>query len=691
MTPAKVIRVPQKNFQKTIDDKINEGWSLKTKEDHVATLEKPGGWGSLLWHIVILVLTVWWTVFIGNIVYALISHFFLDKQELQIETVQDVSDTTSSDKTQKTKAIHLGPITKDEPIKGTYNSSERVQDFSDITIPGETEKTQAIPPWQTIRDKFVEVVLAEENTKESTKNTVFRDMQKYANYEGKPAAFAPFATYHPTYGEMDKKQQAWYFYWRSQVRQGNYLDTDLSYIFLFIYEILNGIGWKTPQEGYDQLFKILNEYKDKYNKLIHYVLNWSFDFARLHNIPYIVPLESGFIPLKPSPMTDILVEQYAKDVPLKLPFTLINALCDYSLANSKFYKEGNQEMMQEAIPRVITLADAALRKKSQKGILEAYGPSHTEKQEHYLFRSAVYPQANQKTTLTVKPYSTNTTLREYINDLVRCGENTLRELQGSRGRLRGITLDDETLKLVESFLKKEYGQTPSEQRESTKKPEITLDFENIDNLRKQSDAVRDALHVEETLVPVQEELLTEIQEIKAIYLALSLEARTLMERLESAAWECEQIPGDDALIAEINHVAERYLGCALLVKENTTIIVEDDYRDEFEYIYENLSIFSKTDETSTLFNESVLTPQLKEYINHLMPEQKKVLYALVTCDNPQYKIEEIADETMTLPEILLDELNEASMQILGDIIVDVTDQEPHILDEYLPSLKQSIE
>ena len=139
--------------------------------------------------------------------------------------------------------------------------------------------------------------------------------------------------------------------------------------------------------------------------------------------------------LAPSVMTDILIARHAEDVPLKLHFSLIDALSDYSLVNSKFYKDGNQDLMHEAIPRVIALADAALRKNKQKGILDIYGPSSIKKQEYYAFTSAVCPQANKKIYVTVKDYSTYPNLRAYIKELVRYGENTLRELRGYQGTI----------------------------------------------------------------------------------------------------------------------------------------------------------------------------------------------------------------------------------------------------------------
>ena len=51
-----------------------------------------------------------------------------------------------------------------------------------------------------------------------------------------------FMQYWPTYDVMSPAQQQWYFYWRSEVRQGRLLATDLSYIFVHVYELINLIG-----------------------------------------------------------------------------------------------------------------------------------------------------------------------------------------------------------------------------------------------------------------------------------------------------------------------------------------------------------------------------------------------------------------------------------------------------------------
>jgi hypothetical protein len=338
---------------------------------------------------------------------------------------------------------------------------------------------------------------------------------------------------------------------------------------------------------------------------------------------------------------------------------------------------------------VIALADVALRKNKQKGILDTYGPSNVKKQEYYAFTSAVCPQANKKVHITVKNYSTYPELRAYIKELVRHGENTLRELQGYKGRLRSVTLDEETAKLVDNFLKKEYGQQATQENEIIIKP-IALDHRKIKSLIDDSEVVRKALGVEEMNINEVKELYTDIQEVTAIYTTISPKERILLDRLNKSKWECNAEQEDEPLIAEINRLAERYLGCALLVAEDSKIIVEDDYRDELEYIYQDKPAISFEGRGSKLFDSSKLTYEMKEFVDTLLPAQQKVLHALITNEKPQSDLETIAEEVCTMPQLLLDDINALALQLIGDIIIDAANQEPRILDEYIDLFKQSV-
>jgi len=513
-----------------------------------------------------------------------------------------------------------------------------------------------------------------------TKEPLFIEMLNYAPVEGNPAEPVSFEVADwPIYQNMDPRQMKWYFYWRSQVRQGTYLPIDDEYIYLYCYEILSGVGWKIPQDGYERLMRIWDEYAIRVTPLRQSLISWIFHFAELHNLKHTFFLEERGMSFIAGTEVDCLVEQHVDDVPLTLTFDLMHSLCDHPFDKSKFYNGENKALVREALPRVIALADAALQKKTKKGILKTYGPKSARSDTLSLFENARCPDRYRKITVTVKPYSKNKKLRGYITELVRHTENVLRDIKGFRGRLQGITLDSETAKLIEVFLKREYGppglETSDNVPEINESGEIRLNFENIGTLREQSNAVRTALQVEEAVQ-------TDAHEMMLAYDALSSKILHLLDRLEDSNWKSEQTSEDETLIAEIKNLANRSLGCDVLEKgEKKSTAKKNSRKKQPKYPEKN--------DIPSLFNLSALPSELKDFIEHITPEQQKALHALLTSTHPERDLEQIADEAMTMPQILLDEINEIAMQILGDLLIE-SDQEPHILDDYLPHLKQSI-
>ena len=158
-----------------------------------------------------------------------------------------------------------------------HSPSPTAPGFSDMVLPGEPEKKQAVPARPQYSVSTVRVSIHDPHEK------FFADMKKNAQKNGNVVPFVPFMSYWPTYDSMNKGQQAWYFYWRSQVRQGNYIDTDLSYIFVLIYELLIGTGWETPREGYEKLTRVWHAYRERFPALDRYLADWTFDFANSTN------------------------------------------------------------------------------------------------------------------------------------------------------------------------------------------------------------------------------------------------------------------------------------------------------------------------------------------------------------------------------------------------------------------------
>lgn len=71
-----------------------------------------------------------------------------------------------------------------------------------------------------------------------------------------------FVSYYPTYQDMTTKQLRGYFTWRKDIRRGNFRPIATSAAYLYIYELLNGIGTSSPEDGLRKLKDFKTGYVD---------------------------------------------------------------------------------------------------------------------------------------------------------------------------------------------------------------------------------------------------------------------------------------------------------------------------------------------------------------------------------------------------------------------------------------------
>ena len=58
-----------------------------------------------------------------------------------------------------------------------------------------------------------------------------------------------YSRYFPTYHDLNIRQLRGYFSWRAHVRKGEFLPIPLSLAYMYLYELLNGIGTASPEDG----------------------------------------------------------------------------------------------------------------------------------------------------------------------------------------------------------------------------------------------------------------------------------------------------------------------------------------------------------------------------------------------------------------------------------------------------------
>ena len=93
-----------------------------------------------------------------------------------------------------------------------------------------------------------------------------------------------FVRYFPTYMAMSKDQLRGYFSWRTKLRRGEAPEGPTSYAFVYIYELLNGAGWESPEEGFGLLEAFYGQYGAHDPAIRRHLKRWMVDFAAWYGV-----------------------------------------------------------------------------------------------------------------------------------------------------------------------------------------------------------------------------------------------------------------------------------------------------------------------------------------------------------------------------------------------------------------------
>jgi hypothetical protein len=261
----------------------------------------------------------------------------------------------------------------------------------------------------------------------------------------------------------------------------------------------------------------------------------------------------------------------------------------------------------------VALINAYVSRKHGSNLVEMFPPGPSVMRERYLFRSAVYDISlyGYSVLIPVVRISKSPPLRSLITRLFRLTENKLRELLGYRGRLKGVNVDADMDDLITRFLKREF----EKEKQEDKGPAVVIDREKLERLQSDSEIVRTMLMVEE---------MNELEELEDSGFEITNEESELEELVEKEEFEDEIIVPLQSLEPE-------------LTIEEIQSVNEDTEWEQFS--------------------------------NALSPLQHEALIALINEDGAQ-NIQKIAAANGTMSELLIDEINDIAMDILGDLIID---------------------
>lgn len=94
-----------------------------------------------------------------------------------------------------------------------------------------------------------------------------------------------FNSYFPTYNAMSDRQLRGYFTWRAAVRRGDIQESCLSFAYVYLYELICGIGTSSPMDGFQKLNSFWQAYRTFSPEIDRYARVWLQDYVVYHALP----------------------------------------------------------------------------------------------------------------------------------------------------------------------------------------------------------------------------------------------------------------------------------------------------------------------------------------------------------------------------------------------------------------------
>ncbi len=535
----------------------------------------------------------------------------------------------------------------------------------------------AMPPVSTTTERFVQVFPATERTKPSgvsisisyeTRDTrFFQDARKFRNKEESSAELVPFFQYWPTYDSMNAAQKRWYFYWRAQVRHSNFLPTDLSYIFVHVYEVLNLIEFADPLQATARLKVLRDAYVQMYPKLDNYLPEWGGDLLAIKtNLARAFEWWQPFVwqgALKSQQVVNVLIErQVQAGKEAELPHALWMQLTNYRPRN-KFYAQHNQDgRLDRAYAQAIQVANEYTRRKKNQSVLELFTSAKPQRVQKYVFTSALigydYPQVIDLGVC--RNYFGNSQLADHLAMVCKYAENILRKQLKFSGRLSGIELDAELAQMLDAAF--------APRIEPLKPIRITLDATRVANLHKESEQIGALLETngDETPASALKPLYSDVAEVRQLVRELDDAHRRVIfgiyHKQFSTLEDLTRALAPDALLPNsalerINERALTLLGDRLIyLEDESRLLLAEDFVDELDVVLQE-----PIPDSSSVADDS-----FEKLAARVTPVEISLLEAFVARGAlRENEIDALTRPHHVMGNVALDALNEKAADALG--------------------------
>ena len=334
---------------------------------------------------------------------------------------------------------------------------------------------------------------------------------------------------NPVYNNLTIYQLRSYFSWRTLIRNKLYKQTEKSYVFLYIYELLNKISVKNEIDGLNKIIDLWQNYRVFDNSFDKYLSNWVKDYYIINRINIDFNLIEEEFPIKNNDnledISEILIGNYEN----KLEF--LDSISNYHILKSKIMEHKYSFLINLVIPEIFKNLDKYFSENNLSFVNITFGEFkkkywnvyenaiyfNNKLESDFVFKfknlETYYRKGNNyyKETFELSQYSKcivgyilkniEITLRECLkfSKNLKVNISSLDELS-SNAELYSVVTDKKFNMIINNTIKKYLIEHKTEINNiitKEKKEEIVIDANKFNEIRKSSSRIQEKLIVEE--------------------------------------------------------------------------------------------------------------------------------------------------------------------------------------------------
>ncbi|KAB8335338.1 hypothetical protein SD80_003140 [Scytonema tolypothrichoides VB-61278] len=277
-------------------------------------------------------------------------------------------------------------------------------------------------------------------------------------------------------------------------------------------------------------------------------------------------------------------------------------------------------------------------------------------------------------------------------------QNELRTLEESKVELNNtfstLTAEKRRLELNSNISRSEITQLQAQISElQQQKQESESSLILLNRLKPQLEEKLYELRVQIQEVEVQENQQKQlILERKAEKEHIEASLNDLQTQLAEQQTQLQQLQGQVTLLQEERDQLQSQVW--ELLHQMETLTTQEQLNENGEEDSEDFFPFSELIESLEVIDTTNISEKFSEewaeFTKQLQGYEIRLLKAMLEQDNPYAVIKQIAEENITMPNLLIDSINELANDTIGELIIDPSSETPKIYEEYRTNVKKIV-